>query len=610
MGLPIDAQIIGPIGNGAGATGGVNFSGTPSAGYVPIATGPTTAVWGPLTAPTNALLKAVDITKFSSIQRLGFAALGDSPPIYYNLSLSPCALNAGAGDNGLQVKPNSGTGCWIGNLPSPADIRIWGSVGDDATDNASSLSAALASGVPSLLVPSVGIFRSSGALSASAPVSIVGSYRPVGIYNHVCTNGLRFTAANINVITLNGAGSLFEGVCIDYTVTNSSGSGIVSPGGANSSKIASNQVNGACIGVDVSGNGSTQNEGTFVTKNTIILANNAACVGIRMGAGSSGGNTVNTKISQNELNCGNGNGIGLLVLDAGGILSTANVFGFDCLVGTKISPGANQQVLYSSFDGTVNGDSDALSDLIIDTGDSSAAILGNRFTGSWASNATSSPVVLSNTAGSLLVSGQDFSQQIVYVKPNQTGFNISGGTNTKIKGSTICSSGGANSTGLGISIGGNASNTTVQGNRIGDCDNTIGGTLPTGVSVTTSASNIGMVSDNNFTNTTTPLNWSPSATLSSIVFLLANNLGLDDVQPSVTTGTSVVIPPNTNVFLNGAGTVTSMTLAWQGRRMFLTSLSGAIAFGTGGNICNIASITQFQSIIATYNAALACWLLK
>lgn len=37
----------GVVGPGSGATGGVNFSGTPSAGYVPIATSPTTAQWYP-----------------------------------------------------------------------------------------------------------------------------------------------------------------------------------------------------------------------------------------------------------------------------------------------------------------------------------------------------------------------------------------------------------------------------------------------------------------------------------------------------------------------------------------------------------------------------------
>ncbi len=48
--------------------------------------------------------------------RAGFAAAGDGGNTTYTFSASSCSLNSGDGDNGSQVKPTSGGGCWIANF--------------------------------------------------------------------------------------------------------------------------------------------------------------------------------------------------------------------------------------------------------------------------------------------------------------------------------------------------------------------------------------------------------------------------------------------------------------------------------------------------------------
>ena len=96
---------------------------------------------------TNAGLVAVSQTPIAqaSIVRDGFFAAGDGGQAVYNWSASACSLNSGAGDNGSQVAPSSGTGCWLLAASGAVDLRVWGLVADDAGyDNAPAVRAALA----------------------------------------------------------------------------------------------------------------------------------------------------------------------------------------------------------------------------------------------------------------------------------------------------------------------------------------------------------------------------------------------------------------------------------------------------------------------------------
>lgn len=102
---------------------------------------------GTLAATANlTALKAITLTGLTAgtrAYRAGYTTAGDGGDAVYVLSLSACSLNAGAGDNGSQVAPNAGTGCWIAVLPLQADVRVWGADPTDSIDSASAFQAAL-----------------------------------------------------------------------------------------------------------------------------------------------------------------------------------------------------------------------------------------------------------------------------------------------------------------------------------------------------------------------------------------------------------------------------------------------------------------------------------
>jgi len=85
------------------------------------------------TYSSNAALKAALPGVATTVYRAGFYAAGDGGAATYTWSPSACTLNAGAGDNGGQVAPNAGTGCWVAsfspsNRPNP---KIWGAYCDN-----------------------------------------------------------------------------------------------------------------------------------------------------------------------------------------------------------------------------------------------------------------------------------------------------------------------------------------------------------------------------------------------------------------------------------------------------------------------------------------------
>jgi len=105
---------------------------------------------------TLAALKAVPSPVAGQIAyRQGYTSAGDGGAATYVYSASACSLNAGAGDNGAQVKPTVGSGCWnIAPDPSGIDVRVWGVVFDGGTtDNQTAFAAALADSPSCVLVP-------------------------------------------------------------------------------------------------------------------------------------------------------------------------------------------------------------------------------------------------------------------------------------------------------------------------------------------------------------------------------------------------------------------------------------------------------------------------
>ena len=149
-------------------TGTASFASAPTVGAAPIF--PTVA--------TNAALTALSTATVTEVTRLSFAASGDAPPLSYYASGSACSLNAGAGDNGSQVK-SADNKCWLAQFPPGAlDVREWGVKADGATDNTTALQAAWTYGGTvntDILLPSSNYTNYVKFSSLTAPAGTVGA---------------------------------------------------------------------------------------------------------------------------------------------------------------------------------------------------------------------------------------------------------------------------------------------------------------------------------------------------------------------------------------------------------------------------------------------------
>lgn len=127
--------------------------------------------------PTLAGLKAlVGSAAGQTVTRQGYASAGDGGKADYVWSTSACSLNSGAGDNGAQVKPTAGGGCWnIAPQAAGFDIRIWGAVADNATDVGQFVQAAYNANVGCIYIPP-GVYLLASAVTMSAqPPCFVGA---------------------------------------------------------------------------------------------------------------------------------------------------------------------------------------------------------------------------------------------------------------------------------------------------------------------------------------------------------------------------------------------------------------------------------------------------
>ncbi|QND44629.1 hypothetical protein HB780_02245 (plasmid) [Rhizobium lusitanum] len=565
-----------------------------------------------LVVQNTTALQAVASTFAPAVLRLDAATGVGAPPQIFISTPTACSITGG--DVGSQV-PSSDGKCWIARYGSNnADVRQWGCIGNASFDNSTCIQAAINAMQRKMLHIGGGLFLVNSSLVSAGQIIIEGDGGGKGIYDSGCLSGLRAGTANFDLLTLQGAGSVLQNLCFDsVSKTSTSGAAIAIPGGANSVRVEGNQINGICWGIDVSGNSGgagAQNLETVIFANTLTISSNSpSCGGIRVGANSISARTVDLKLQNNVVYCNNQPGTGLLVLDSGGILAQGNVFSYNCGVGTKLFPGAGQVVQWSSFSGSALGDTDQASDLVIDTNSNTATLFGNRFAGAWASNVSGGAAILiQNTANSPNVTGIDMVQQTVYARPNLPGIDIKSGTNIRIKDSTICSSG--TSSAAAIVYEGNASDVSIQNNRIGQCDNYAGGTLATGIRIATSSQNIGIVTGNNFIYTTTPIDWAPTNNSNAIKFIAADNLGVDDAFAApVPTAALVTLPLNGIAILTGSGTVSSINPMFQGRRVKMI-VQGTVNFTTGGNVCNVLATTFNQTVDGVFNSTYGCWFLR
>src|SRR4051794_21700708 len=135
-----------------------------------------TAIAGPDAAvPNNAALKNVQGNVGKHLMRLGFRAPGDGGAATYNWSAGSCT----APDDGAQIQPRSGTGCWIADISAVRPVpEVWGAVGDGATNDAAAINAALtylASGGGKLYARAGSKYGVSATIDLKPDVCLVGA---------------------------------------------------------------------------------------------------------------------------------------------------------------------------------------------------------------------------------------------------------------------------------------------------------------------------------------------------------------------------------------------------------------------------------------------------
>lgn len=91
---------------------------------------------GVLVASSTAALKAVQPTAAGQgAYRQGFATAGDGGAMTYVWGTAACTLNGGLGDDGAEIKPGAGSGCWRAVFTGPTLVQVWGGClggGDDS----------------------------------------------------------------------------------------------------------------------------------------------------------------------------------------------------------------------------------------------------------------------------------------------------------------------------------------------------------------------------------------------------------------------------------------------------------------------------------------------
>lgn len=170
--------------------------------------------WVPIEAPvvaTNAALKALPGGIVTGVYRQGFAAAGDGGAMSYSWSPSPCPLTAGAGDDGSQVAPLVGTGCWLWTEPTAASVQVWGARFNNLTDDTGAFNKACAAtaGLPIWLTLPAGTSKIFGAITCAGKVKIVGAGG-----NGLCATILDIVGATHIGLTLNGVGNTIQDFCV------------------------------------------------------------------------------------------------------------------------------------------------------------------------------------------------------------------------------------------------------------------------------------------------------------------------------------------------------------------------------------------------------------
>lgn len=499
------------------------------------------------------------------------------------------------------------TGGTVNNTNVNASVLTFapipGCVGDGVANDTTCVQAALTAGGTINL--GAHLYKVN-ALSTSAMVAIIGLQGGGGLYSTTITSGFVAASSNINLLTLTGSNSRVSGVGFSMGTAGANTSGAaLTVGVSTQTTIIDNQINYPFVGIDVTGSGSSQNVSTGVIRNVIVGPSNGGAA-IRIGVNSVGSNTVDTRVTDNQISASSSNtAIGILMLDAGGLYMRGND-PFMMGTGTKIFPGANQYVQAFIYD--VVGDTSYFNDLLIDTASASGQYTDLTFTNTWSSSSLGTNVLIQNTGGGGAGSVMFLNHKtILSPTPPAIAFDIEAGE-VSLNGSRVGSKFAAPGS-TAIKIGSAAKSVSITALRPFAMLAPTGGTFGSvGTGILVSGANTFQILGNHLTGATTPLSYTPTAGGTDTA-TIGDNIGVDTSQPTVASASTVALPVNPTVLLSGTTTVNVLTGAWSNRRVKVVAVSGlTLANGTTGGACTNTVLGAAASASLTWDFALGCWI--
>ncbi|TAJ91004.1 hypothetical protein [Reyranella sp.] len=481
---------------------------------------------------------------------------------------------------------------------SPLDF---GCVGDGTTDDSACMQATLNAAANKKIALGPRLYRISMPLATSNTVTIVGSQGPAGIYSSSCATGLKAGATNMTLLTLTGWNSSVSNVCFQMgSAFNANTSGAAMKFGVGGQFIAANnQINYPFVGIDVTGNGPNQNVETLLQANTVFAPSDGGSA-FRIGNDSTNGNTVNTRLFDNAyVGGGTNTATGVLFLDAGGPFMATNA-PFIMGTGVKVFPGSGQVVGYLLARDII-GDTSYENELLIDS--NGGVVRQLDFVGAWMSGnggSSNKTVRILNSASSSggVVENIGFTGSRFIIGYAAATVSVEGGRYISFNSNLFCTPYNAGDTLL--TLGGTAQYITVNGNRFTNCES---GRHFTDIRV--NGANIVDITANMFSGAVPIQRNSGGSTM-----ILANNMGLDNLAPTVASASSITLPFNSAVIITGTTTITSIANTWSERVVTVTALtSGGFSITNGANsTCTAVTLSQYQSAILKWNAVLTCWL--
>jgi hypothetical protein len=506
-----------------------------------------------------------------------------------------------AANGGTIINDASGRS-WYRQYTGSVYAQWFGAVGDGATDDTVALQASINANQNGVILLGPRNYYVTSGLTSAGKIAIIGENGGAGIYSATITSGFVAGAPNINLLTLNGGSSLIQGVGFYMYAgeLNTSGAAVTFDSTAQSA-IRDCQINYPYIGIDVTGSSTEQNNSQEVRRNVIV---SPVFAGIRLGVNSVGGNTVDTRITDNAIYAAASNtAVGLLMLDAGGFYIRGNDM-YQMGYGTKIFPGAGQFVTGFAYD--VLGDTSYYNDLLIDSNGGEYTDL--MFTNTWASDSLGTSVLIQNsgagTAGRVAFVGH---KTILNLTPAAIAFDIEAGI-VSLQDSQVGSKDAAPSS-TAIKIGSGAVNPIISGLKQFALEGPSGsgmGSVGTGIYIDGNA--VFQIQNNNLIGATIPILFTPSDGNNSSA-IISGNLGVDNIIPQIASAPTITAPLNPAFWVTGTTEVTTIDGGWAGREMVMIAING-LTFATGGNIINSITAAAETQVLALYDAGVQMWRLK